>query len=800
MKQDDNPILVTAQDFIFLADSILQLVWITLADGDHIYYNSRWYNYTGLNSEESKDVGWSYVVHPDDYKRTLQIWHHCLNTGESYEIEYRLRNKQGDYRWFLARATAMHNEAGELVKWFGTCTDIHEQKTANERLRSILDTMPQITWTALSNGDLDYYNQRWHTYTGMSFEQTKGWGWEPVLHPNDVQKCKDTWTHSVHSGQSYHIEYRFRRAIDGQYRWHLGKAEPVRDEQGKIILWIGTSTDIHEQKHTQQHLQSLNEQLAATTEELTAANEEIRASNEELRQNLEHTVKLNEKLSEQQLFLSSIIDQSPFATWIADQQGTAIRVNEACRQLFGIDDLTQVIGKYNIFKDNTLQNQPFFKDIKTVFGEGKVSRFVLDYDVRKVSIVNVPSGKAITIILTLFPIRDTNGNIPNVVVQAEDITEKKQMETALSYQHLLTKTITDNATSSLFMMDKKGYCTFMNPAAEKMFGYSFTEITQMPLHYMIHHHRTDGSIYPIEECPIDRSLPEHFDIRAHEDVFFRKDGTYLPVSCAASPIFEDGVPVATVIEVRDISREQQDQQQLLQLNASLQEKNLELRQTNIDLDNFVYTASHDLKSPIANLEGLQHLLMKRLEDKLSEQEMQMLQLMHQSTRKLNQTIKDLTQISRTQKEKGEIVLVYFDELLTDVSEDLSPLIQESAAQIKIELGIKNIAYPKKHLRSILYNLLSNAIKYRSPERLPEILVRTEQIQDEVILTVSDNGMGIAEHQQHKLFQMFKRLHTHVEGSGIGLYMIKRMVDNNGGHLSVESKQGLGTVFRVYFKI
>ncbi|WP_207536323.1 ATP-binding protein [Desertivirga arenae] len=147
-----------------------------------------------------------------------------------------------------------------------------------------------------------------------------------------------------------------------------------------------------------------------------------------------------------------------------------------------------------------------------------------------------------------------------------DVTSGKEADIALQNQNKLIKTITDNATSALFLMNDKGYCTFMNPAAETMFGYTLTEIKSKPLHYLIHHHYPDGREYPMEECPLDRALPQNFEMRAHEDLFFRKDGTSLPVLCAASPIFENGIPVATVIEVRDIS-EQKKANMLLQTHA-----------------------------------------------------------------------------------------------------------------------------------------------------------------------------------------------------------------------------------------
>lgn len=131
----------------------------------------------------------------------------------------------------------------------------------------------------------------------------------------------------------------------------------------------------------------------------------------------------------------------------------------------------------------------------------------------------------------------------------------------------LKQTITDNATAALFIMDANGYCTFMNPAAEQMTGYTFEEISQKPLHDMIHHHHPDGTIYPLEDCPIDRALPTNNDMRAHEDVFIRKDGTFFNVTCAARPIIESGVPAYTIIEVRDITDEKQAQQAIIESEA-----------------------------------------------------------------------------------------------------------------------------------------------------------------------------------------------------------------------------------------
>ena len=143
-------------------------------------------------------------------------------------------------------------------------------QASEQRYRALADAMPQIVWTANPEGWLDYYNQRWFDYTGMTLEQTQGWGWQPVLHPDDLQKCIDCWNQAVATGESYEIEYRFKRASDGQYRWHLGRAVPMRDARGAIIKWFGIATDINDRKLAEQERERLLEQLRREREDLAA--------------------------------------------------------------------------------------------------------------------------------------------------------------------------------------------------------------------------------------------------------------------------------------------------------------------------------------------------------------------------------------------------------------------------------------------------------------------------------------------------------------------------------------------------
>jgi PAS domain S-box-containing protein len=132
-------------------------------------------------------------------------------------------------------------------------------EASEQHYRALADAMPQVVWTARADGYIDYYNRRWYEYTGLTFEQTRGWGWQPVLHPDDVERALRSWATAVADGDVYQIEYRFRRASDGQYRWHLGRAEPLRDAAGRIVKWFGAATDIHEKREAEERVRFLAE-------------------------------------------------------------------------------------------------------------------------------------------------------------------------------------------------------------------------------------------------------------------------------------------------------------------------------------------------------------------------------------------------------------------------------------------------------------------------------------------------------------------------------------------------------------
>ncbi|MDU0371733.1 PAS domain-containing protein [Hymenobacter endophyticus] len=266
----NNPGGYSGEDFSFLAELIPQLVWTTDPMGFHTYFNQRWTDFTGYTLADS--VGpdmWNNLLHPDDRQLARQVWGHSLATGDFYEIEYRFKSQQGDYRWFLGQALPVRDAAGEIEKWFGTCTDIHDQKMQEIALRkreqdftTLANAIPQLAWMADEAGHIFWYNERWFSFTGTTLEEMQGWGWQKVQHPDYVEQVTETWKQALAAGTEWEDTFPLRRH-DGEFRWFLSRAVPLRDEAGRVLRWCGTNTDITEQKQLQEQIERAYSDLEA---------------------------------------------------------------------------------------------------------------------------------------------------------------------------------------------------------------------------------------------------------------------------------------------------------------------------------------------------------------------------------------------------------------------------------------------------------------------------------------------------------------------------------------------------------
>lgn len=214
------------------------------------------------------------MIHPEDRPFVLQAINRAVYEREDYNIEFRFVKPDGEIRWAVGKGRVFYDQMGNPVQMTGVDLDITDRQQAEAALRqselmfrTLADAMPQMFWVTQPDGYHEYYNQRWYDYTGTTLLQTRGEGWQNILHPDDVQRTIEIWQNSLRTGTTYDIEYRLRRAADGEYRWHLGRAFPLRDPDGEIVKWFGSCTDIHDQKLAiEERAQALERERAARIE------------------------------------------------------------------------------------------------------------------------------------------------------------------------------------------------------------------------------------------------------------------------------------------------------------------------------------------------------------------------------------------------------------------------------------------------------------------------------------------------------------------------------------------------------
>lgn len=239
--------------------------------------------------------------------------------------------------------------------------------------------------------------------------------------------------------------------------------------------------------------------------------------------------------------------------------------------------------------------------------------------------------------------------------------------------------------------------------------------------------------------------------------------------------------------------------ELKKVQTELDRTNKALTRINADLDNFVYSASHDLLGPLTNIEHVISLLYER-KDQFDDEVRHYHHLLKYSVSKFKTLIRDLAVVGKIQNENIQTETINLVELVNDIKLSIEERITSAKAGISANFNVEVITFSKKNLRSIIYNLITNAIKFKSPDRDPQIIITTSLEKDFILLSVQDNGLGIPEEDIENVFNMYKRIHENIEGQGIGLYLIKKIVDASCGKVAVQSEPGRGSNFKIYFKI
>ena len=251
-----------------IVDSIPGGIAIFAPDGQLEGANLQLLEYFGKPFEDVKRWATSDITHPDDLPGLTKTFEEMIASGQPGSFTTRLRGSDGAFRWFVSRVLPLRDASGRIARWYGLMTDIDDRKQAEEALAAsqrnlqvTVDTIPALAWSARTDGTADFFNRHYLDYVGRSIDEMAGWAWTSVVHPDDLPQLDPVWQKARETNGSAEWEARLRGA-DGKYRWFIFRANPLRDETGKVVKWYGINTDIEGRKRAEEALSELRTELA----------------------------------------------------------------------------------------------------------------------------------------------------------------------------------------------------------------------------------------------------------------------------------------------------------------------------------------------------------------------------------------------------------------------------------------------------------------------------------------------------------------------------------------------------------
>ena len=537
---------------------------------------------------------------------------------------------------------------------------------------------------------------------------------------------------------------------------------------------------LHEQLETSyEELQASNKELMSSNEELQRSNKELQSMNEEL-----HMVIIEKEQAQEQIRITAerlkmVLVSSKTGIWEWNLQENTVEANEQWRIIFdiadpGAIDVQQVLNRIHPDDrpriDQAIQQS---MDDDRFYDED----FRIIKDNRDVFFVNGQGNV----------IRDPQGRPIKMLGTNVDITDQKHREEQLRLnEERLTMALSGTSDGVYDYYNLETGESWWSPRLYELLGYASDDVVANA-----HHFRQ--WIYPKDQGLTQKAVQEYINTGRPFDVEFRvKHRTlgYRWFRSRANIVLNDqGQVIRMVGAFADIH-----QRKIGELN--LQQANRKLRVANEYLDNFVFMAAHDLRSPVANLKSLADLWRSGYDN----HEL-IIDKVEKSVVRLDDTLSGLIQILDIQQyEHKQVSALEFDRMYRKLLAEMGSLVQLAQASLRTDFAEPGIQYIEPFLESTMRNLLSNALTYRSPARPVEITLSTYRNNGFVVFQVQDNGMGIDLHRgRDKLFKAFERLTQEGEGKGIGMHLIKNMVEKNQGFIEVESEPGRGTTFKVYLK-
>ncbi len=611
-------------------------------------------------------------------------------------------------------------------------------REAERRYRELVEKVPAVLYSAEPGpaGRWFYVSPRIEDLTGYTYDE---WVEDPNLwfsrvHPDDREVFIAGEMEALAQHNLFQMEYRFTRK-DGTVIW-------VRDESLSV-----TSDNAGGRKVVQGFFVDVTARRQA-----------------------------EEKLRSNEVLLSTIIDTIPFDFWVCDEQDRYILQNPVSRSMAG-----DLVG-------STLDDLDLAADTREEYR--RQHRRVLAGESLRAEETTERNGEPHHALFIAAPIQD-RGEIRGFVGMTVDITEQKRTLEALTETELLYRTLVEQSSVALYRdyAEPGGPSIFITDQIEHMIGYTPAEFSSSPEFWqtLVHPDDRDVVLRTINKILMtgEKTISE-YRMRAKDGSWvWLRDEAIAIKDPAGNPLYVQGV-------YADVTQQKQMEAQREALIAELEAKNAEL-------ERFTYTVSHDLKAPLITMGGFLGYLEK---DALSgdvDSLRRDIARISDANRKMEALLNDLLELSRVGRLINPPEDVPFGQIVDDALSRVAKRLEENQVQVRVTSGLPTVHGDRARLVEVMQNLLENAAKFTMEKPHPEIEVGAEIREDGArVFFVRDNGIGIAPEHHAKIFELFHKLNPNMEGTGIGLALVKRIIEVHGGRIWVESETGNGTT--VFFTL
>lgn len=692
---------------------------------------------------------WFEQVHPAEKEEVKNsLLDSVKNKKKEWSSEYRLLKPDGNFAVVIDKGIAMFDENGNVSRMVGSMQDVtktrlaqQEIKNSEEEYRSLVTATSQIVWTTNNKGQIDYVPE-WEVLTGQSKREMQGLGWLKVIHEEDREKTIIQWLKAVKKKSIFETEYRVKTK-HGYYKYLLMRAVPVFKSNGEIRKWIGTCTDIHDRKVAEESLQKERE------------------------------------------LLSNILATIPHSVFWKDKNMKYMGCNTNFARDAGLSDPYLVIGKTD--KDlpwSETETLRYEESDREVLETGEALYQVEEVQTRQ-------NGTSVTLLLSKVPLKNNKGEVIGILGVYSDISKMKEVENSIRESEKELRLITDTLPQLIAYVDKNECFRFNNKKYEEWYEKEPFGIYGLHINELLDP-KTYKYIQP-HICTVlkGRSTSFEYSLTKNNKVHYFSV-TYIPnfVNEEVEGFYVSEVDITEIKETGAILKETVKAMNL---------KNQELNRINKLLDTFVYAAAHDLKTPVTNLKMGMSLLNTIKEPRKQEA---IRSGVEESLKRLELTINGLVQVIEIQNDNNKAIKkLSLNEIVINILNENKASIRKLHCKIETDFSeYPVVTYIEAYLNSILKNLISNAIKYSSDLRIPEIKINSKKSGGYCLITVEDNGIGMnLDKYEKNLFKPFTRFSKKENGKGIGLHLVKTMIEKNGGRISVKSEIEKGTTFYCYLK-